>query len=641
VAVASAQQTQSANTPTAVPKLVHFTGSFHPAVSQPAGMIGATFAIYSEQEGGTPLWTEDQNVELDANGNYTALLGVTKNGGVPTELFAGGEARWLQVKFYAPSEVDLPRVLLVSVPYALKAGDADTLGGKPASAYLLAGLSTSAPPSEAALPTQPETAVPVGKTAAVRPAFTTTGTTNYISKFTDTSGDVGNSVMYQNGNNIGVGTSAAAISMDIRPTATSPYAQLGVAQTVDYMTLFASDTYGPAFYWDPTKALRLGKGGTGLYNANGFIEYMRIQPNGYVGIGTQTPGATLEVNGNAQVDGGSILASGSAPVIQFPPIASLNFSAGLGALPPATTGTQNTAVGDTALHFNTTGAGNTAIGEAAMYNNTTGSYNAACGGDALLQNTTGIYNTASGFNALQANTIGGGNTALGQAAMYYNTTGGGNTAVGFVALNSNTTGIQNIAIGNYAGFNVTSGSNDIEIGNEGTAGDNGVIRVGCTTSCFGSGPQTSAFIAGIYGVTTSASNAVPVLIDSNGNLGTVSSSRRYKDDIQDMADASSGLMRLRPVTFRYKRQFSDGSKPIQYGLIAEEVAEVYPDLVARTTDGQIETVKYQVLDSMLLNELQKQNATIAAQKQQIRSLEERLARVEAALEGTAVTASSR
>ena len=156
----------------------------------------------------------------------------------------------------------------------------------------------------------------------------------------------------------------------------------------------------------------------------------------------------------------------------------------------------------------------------------------------------------------------------------------------------------------------------------------------------GSAPQTSAFIAGIYGTTTSANNAVPVLVDSNGNLGTISSSRRYKEDIQDMRDASSGLLRLRPVTFRYKQAFGDGSKPIQYGLIAEEVAEVYPDLVARSADGQIETVKYQVLDSMLLNELQKQNETIAAQKDQIRSLEERLAKVEAALEGARVTTSS-
>jgi hypothetical protein len=662
VAVASAQQTQSANTLTAVPKLVHFAGSFHPAVSQPAGMIGATFAIYSEQEGGTPLWTEEQNVELDASGNYTALLGVTKNGGVPAELFAGGEARWLQVKFYAPSEVDLPRVLLVSVPYALKAGDADTLGGKPASAYLLAGLSTSAPPSEAALPTQPETAVPVGKTAAVRPAFTTTGTTNYISKFTDTSGDVGNSVMYQNGNNIGLGTTAAAIPFDIRPTPGSPFAQLGVAQTVDYMTLFASDTYGPAFYWDPTKALRFGKGGTSLYNANGFVEYMRIQPNGYVGIGTQTPGTTLEVNGNAQVDGGSILASGGAPVIQFFNNGSNNFSAGLSALPPATTGTQNTAVGNFVLHANTTGGNNVATGSFALYANTTGGDNVATGVVALAGNTTGGNNVAYGTSALNANTtatnnaafgtsalihntIGGNNTAVGNCAMYSNTTGSNNTAIGSdCALGGNTTGSNNIGIGanGFGGGNITTTSDNIEIGNAGTSADSGAIRIGAA------GTQTTAFIAGIYGVTTSASNAVPVLIDSNGNLGTISSSRRYKDDIQDMADASSALMRLRPVTFRYKKPFNDGSKPIQYGLIAEEVAEVYPDLVARTADGQIETVKYQVLDSMLLNELQKQNTTISAQKEQIgaqeqhiRSLEERLAKVEAALEGTAVTASSR
>jgi hypothetical protein len=584
-------------------------------------MIGATFAIYSEQEGGTPLWTEDQNVELDDVGNYTALLGATKNGGVPPELFAAGEARWLQVKFYAPGEVDLPRVLLVSVPYALKAGDADTLGGKPASAYLLAGLSAAAQPSEAAQPAQPEAAVSARTTATVRPAFTSTGTTNYIPKFTDTSGDVSNSGMYQNGSNIGVGTTAAGISMDIRPTATSPFAQLGVAQTVDYMTLFASDTYGPAFFWDPAKALRFGKGGTGLYNANGFIEYMRIQPNGYVGIGTQAPAATLEVNGNAQVDGGSILASGSVPVIQFPSNASNNFSAGLGALPPSTTGNTDTAVGDGALHVNTTGSGNTAVGL-----------------DALALNTTGSSNTATGAQALIFNTTGTNNTATGNGALDFNTTGSANTASGTLALLNNFTGSNNIAIGYEAGYNV-AGSNNIDIGSQGSGGDSGVIRIGTE------GTQTSALVAGIYGVNTSG---IPVYVNSSGQLGTVSSSRRYKDDIQDMADASSGLMRLRPVTFRYKKQFNDGSKPMQYGLIAEEVAEVYPDLVARTADGQIETVKYQVLDSMLLNELQKQNTMIAAQKDQIgaqerhiRSLEERLARVEAALEGTAVTASSR
>ena len=127
----------------------------------------------------------------------------------------------------------------------------------------------------------------------------------------------------------------------------------------------------------------------------------------------------------------------------------------------------------------------------------------------------------------------------------------------------------------------------------------------CPTKVNSIGPscticQASAFIAGIQGVTTGNNNAVPVLIDSNGQLGTVSSSRRYKEDIQDMADASSGLLRLRPVRFRYKKPFADGSQPVQYGLVAAGVPEVYPDLVARSANGQMETVKYQVLGSMLL-----------------------------------------
>ena len=194
IAVVTAQQTQSTASLTAVPKLVRFTGSFHPPVSQPAGMAGATLAIYGQQEGGTPLWTEDQNVELDANGNYTVLLGSTKNGGVPSELFAGGETRCLQVKFYVPGEVDTPRVLLVSVPYALKAADADTLGGKPASAYLLAGSSILAQPARS-----PNSASAMAATV-VEPATTTI---NSIARFTSTTGTVGNSAIYQNGSNIG------------------------------------------------------------------------------------------------------------------------------------------------------------------------------------------------------------------------------------------------------------------------------------------------------------------------------------------------------------------------------------------------------------------------------------------------------
>jgi len=308
------------------------------------------------------------------------------------------------------------------------------------------------------------------------------------------------------------------------------------------------------------------------------------------------------------------------------------------------------------LYYNTTGANNTATGFDAMYSNTTGAYNTASGHDALMSNTTGASNTAAGYQALQSNISGGYNTADGSEAMHSNTTGHDNTATGFNTLAANNIGYDNTAYGNFALTNSQSGnnnialgyyagyyvlnSNNIHIGHKGTSTDSGTMRMGDPTYI------AKTFIAGIRSITTGYNDAVPVLIDSNGQLGTISSSRRYKEDIQDMRDASSGLMRLRPVTFRYKKSFDDGSKPVQYGLIAEEVAEVYPDLVARSADGQIETVKYQVLDSMLLNELQKQNATIAtlkeqirAQEQQNRSLEERLAKVEAALDGTTITAS--
>lgn len=143
--------------------------------------------------------------------------------------------------------------------------------------------------------------------------------------------------------------------------------------------------------------------------------------------------------------------------------------------------------------------------------------------------------------------------------------------------------------------------------------------------------QTAFFAAGIRGVTTANNDAIPVMIDSAGQLGTVSSSRRFKENIADMGDASLDLMRLRPVTYRYKQPFADGSKPVQYGLIAEEVAEIYPDLVAHSADGKIETVKYQVLDSMLLNEVHRQQIEIRDLTQQNQALEQRLRKLEATI----------
>jgi hypothetical protein len=210
---------------------------------------------------------------------------------------------------------------------------------------------------------------------------------------------------------------------------------------------------------------------------------------------------------------------------------------------------------------------------------------------------------------------------------------GANLALGIGALPNVTTGTSNIAIGHLAASLVSGGnSNNIHIGNQGVAGDSGVIRMGTP------GTQSSLFTAAVRGATTGSNSAIGVVIDSNGQLGTLSSSRRFKENIQDMGALSLDLLRLRPVTFRYKQSFTDGAKPVQYGLIAEDVARVFPDLVAHSADGLIETVKYQVLGPMLLNGVQFQQAEIrrlkeeiAQQQQENESLQERLARIEAAL----------
>jgi hypothetical protein len=248
---------------------------------------------------------------------------------------------------------------------------------------------------------------------------------------------------------------------------------------------------------------------------------------------------------------------------------------------------------------------------------TTEIYTVAGGSNTLRNNTTGHDDTAVGAHSLERNTTGQSNTALGSVALDNNTTGSSNTAIGEGALINNISGGSNIAVGNSAGWNIL-GSFNIDIGSSGMSPDAATIRIGDTH-------QTRAFIAGIRGVQTGLGDAVAVMIDSNGQLGTVSSSRRFKEEIQDMRDASSALMRLRPVTFRYKQPVAEGSRPLEYGLIAEEVAEVYPGLVTYAPDGQVETVQYHKVNAMLLNEVQKQH-------QLVQSLETRLAALEEAIQ---------
>lgn len=294
-----------------------------------------------------------------------------------------------------------------------------------------------------------------------------------------------------------------------------------------------------------------------------------------------------------------------------------NTSYGSGAL-ASNSGFANSAFGDAALsNVNSAGIYDSAFGAFALSALTSGDGNSAFGTYALNLDTTGSYNTSIGNFASYFNTTGGDNISIGPFSLEDNTSGNSNTAIGFGALIYNTTGNSNIGIGSYAGYAASNGSNNIEIGNYGTSSDSGVTRIGT------SGNQTSFYAAGINGA--AVSGGVPVYINSNGQLGTVNSSIRFKEDVHNMGDASSAIFRLRPVTYRYKQAYADGSKPIDYGLIAEEVAAVYPDLVVRDADGQIQTVQYQKLTPMLLNELQKQHQIIAQQGEAIRELKEQQA----------------
>jgi Chaperone of endosialidase len=264
----------------------------------------------------------------------------------------------------------------------------------------------------------------------------------------------------------------------------------------------------------------------------------------------------------------------------------------------------NTAEGDNALFSLTTGNDNTANGAFALQSNTSGIENTAHGANALMNNTTASCGTANGYDALRSNTTGGNNTATGWGALELNTTGGHNTANGFEALYNNKTGGNNIALGYLAGYNLTSGSNNIDIGSKGVAAEVNTIRIGT------GGKQTAAYIAGISGVTVPT--GVGVIIDTNGHLGTTTSSERFKEVIMPMDKASEAIMALQPVTFRYKKELDPEGIP-QFGLIAEQVEKVNPDLVVRDADGKINTVRYEAVNAMLLNEFLKEHHKVEEQ----------------------------
>jgi uncharacterized coiled-coil protein SlyX len=299
---------------------------------------------------------------------------------------------------------------------------------------------------------------------------------------------------------------------------------------------------------------------------------------------------------------------------------SANTAVGWFSLENVSTGSFNTGVGAGTLVLNS-GDQNTATGAAALLLNTTGGFNTANGALALLNNTDGSFNTATGAQALQGNISGNSNTAAGDQALLSNTTGDENTAVGLNTLRANTTGDNNTAVGSYALSGNTSGSFNVAVGrvagiNVNTA--NNVICIGLA----GADVSDTCFIGNIRGRTTQNNNAIPVVVDTAGQLGTVSSSRRFKKQIKPMDNASEAILALKPVTFSYK---SDNTNRLEFGLIAEDVAQVNPDLIVRNEKGEIYTVRYDAVNAMLLNEFLKEHRKVEGQAATISQLKSTVA----------------
>jgi hypothetical protein len=278
-----------------------------------------------------------------------------------------------------------------------------------------------------------------------------------------------------------------------------------------------------------------------------------------------------------------------------------NTATGAAALLFNTTGTENTANGTAALELNETGSNNTATGAFALFSNNSFD-NTAIGSSALENNTIGSDNTAAGYIALSDNTTGSFNAAIGEFALGSNTSGSNNTAAGDGALANNTTGGFNTALGPGAGSNATTGSNNVYVG----AGVMGVA-----------GESNACYIASIFGQTSAS--GIPVLIGSDNRLGTATSSKRFKEQIKPMDKSSEAVLALKPVIFRYKKEVDSDGIP-QFGLVAEDVEKVNPDLVVRDQEGKPYTVRYEAVNAMLLNEFLKEHREVQEQKTTIAQL---------------------
>jgi hypothetical protein len=662
ISICSAQQTPT----TSVPNLIRYSGTLKDAQGvalSSSTAVGVTFAIYKQQDGGASVWMETQNVTPDSNGQYNVILGSTTATGLTDDLFLQQEQRWLGVQ--VQGEAEQARVLLVSVPYAFKAHEAETLGGLPASAFVRAPT-TDASGSEAtganngtsvnAL-SSARNAVGTGASGKTKASFQTPG---FIPVY-NSGGTYNDSLMFQdpfatvvndNGNfNLVIPSGFLPPSPSYQIGGSPVLSIVGFGRTTLSVGVGAgsdgdNSTFTGTGAGHSSSFCDIGNTFTGAYagynNHNGV--FATISANTFTGayagqtsVGSHNVFSGYQAGANSNGSNNTFSGYGSGfnnnangnsfygYQAGYNNTAKNNSFYGFSAGMANTSGQNNTFLGNLAGTLNTTGFGDTFVGDSAGAANTTGIFNAYVGQHAGKANSTGYANAFIGSEAGSSNTHGAFNTFVGQAAGYSNVTGLENTSVGSNA-GENNLGSYNIFLGGAAGDDNVSGSNDIYVGNLGDSSlssESNTIRIGNQID-----PrypkQTDAYIAGIYHSSINPTNEV-VCIDASGKLAsfggscTIGSSLRFKEQIANMGDGSSRLFQLRPVTFFYKPRYDDGSHALQYGLIAEEVAKVYPEMVAYDKDGQPYTVKYQLLAPMLLNELQKQHKVVAAQQDELQT----------------------
>jgi len=621
------QPTQSADV---VPRLVNYSGKATDLQGKPiAGVSGLTFAIYKDQQGGAPLWMETQNVTLDAKGNYTVRLGATRSDGLPLELFSSGDARWLGVRVNGDDET--PRVLLLSVPYALKAADAETLGGKPLSAFQLATPTVDAPPALSKTPASNVITCASGSACAK----------SYIPVFQTNGGaaKVKNSTISQSGSFV---TVAGSLSVNQGLTANGDSTENGNFTTNGNLTA------------------------TGVVTGSSY----QIGSNLFAFGSFSSGNAFLGFAGNSGMSGSINTASGTY-ALGSNQTGSANTASGYLALYANTTGNFNTASGSYALESNSSGSNDTAAGNEALNDNSTGTDNTAMGANALQQNTQGSENTAVGSGALYSNSeFTSNNSAIGYQALYSNTVGGGNTAEGSVALYSNTSGYGDLANGSAALYTNSSGYENVAEGSDAlyfntTGHDNTGVGVaalednetGHNLSCLGAfcsagdrlfnATAVGAHAAvkasnslvlggtGEYAVNVGIGTAMPsnILTIARGAGHPVSdswetySSRRWKANIKTLPDALRKVERLRGVSYDLK----DGGKH-EIGVIAEEVGAVVPEVVSYEANGKDASgVDYSRLTALLIEAVKQQQKQIAVEREQIRRLRSKDAVLESKL----------